>query len=251
MIFARSVAVLALLAGLAFVPAAAGATDWAHVTDDEASEIANSVTVDFYHEMGHALINLMDLPVLGAEEDAADTLSVYLITDLWDDPSADTIMRASLATWQATAAENGDTPDYWDVHAPDGKRIANMSCLFYGADPEKHAAIAKDFGIPEDRASGCPDEYEQVKKAWGAFIDKLTAAGPGDSIVFEDPEEATPLSDAIKEEVDYFNSILTLPKTLHVRLISCDEANAYFDPSDLSVNMCTELADQVLERMRG
>ncbi|MBA4350919.1 MAG: hypothetical protein C0427_06690, partial [Rhodobacter sp.] len=33
----------------------------------------------FYHELGHALIDVMQLPVLGLEEDAADVLSVVMI----------------------------------------------------------------------------------------------------------------------------------------------------------------------------
>ena len=43
--------------------------------------VINTTLFIFYHEMGHALIDLMDLPVTGKEEDTVDNFSVFLLAD--------------------------------------------------------------------------------------------------------------------------------------------------------------------------
>ncbi len=230
------------------VPAAA--QDWDNLSQLQTDEIIGSVTTDFYHEMGHALIDILQIPIMGAEEDAADSLSIYLITTFWEDADAQEIVSASLATWDSMYAPNaGEEPDYWDVHAPDGKRIATMSCLFYGASPETRAEFAEARGIPDKRAQSCAEEYLDLDASWAAYLDPLREGGGGSSIVFEDPEAESPITEAIRAEVDYFNDILALPDELTVRVQSCGEANAYYHGDDRSISICTELAQQVLDRM--
>lgn len=247
--FAKSV-VLPLLTVLALSAAPCAAQDWDALTEDELAEVTGSIVTDFYHEMGHALIDLMELPVLGNEEDAADILSVFLINALWEEEPAQQVMRASLATWAALSDSRGEgEPNWWDVHGPDKKRIATMACLFYGASPEDRADFAAEMEIPEDRAASCPDEYAQIDESWGGFFQELLDAGAGETMVWEEPEEETPLTDAMKEEVIYFNSILTLPSELIVRVAPCGQANAFYDPSDASVTICAEEAQQVIDRL--
>lgn len=242
-----------LACGLMVLPMAAAAdrVDWEALSEEEVAEVTGSVTNDLYHEMGHALIDIMGLPVLGNEEDAADILSVFLVNALWEEEPAQEVMRASLATWGQMATDRGEgEPDWWDVHGPDRKRIATMACLFYGANPEGRADFAQGMGIPEERAASCPEEYAQVEASWGGYFDELVEAGPGESIVWEVPEEDTPLTGAIAEEVEYFNSILTLPDALTVRVAECGEANAFYSADDRSITICAEEAAQVVERLR-
>ena len=77
----------------------------------------------FYHEFGHAVINLWDLPVFGREEDAADALSITMIDRFHDEDVAEEIIR-SVAGSYAVAAEvmDADLP-YWDVHGSNERRF--------------------------------------------------------------------------------------------------------------------------------
>ena len=48
------------------------------------------------------------------------------------------------------------------------------------------------------------------------------------------------------EEVDYLNSIWTLPEPVGVQVGACDEANAFYDPEAKMITMCSEMAEYIL-----
>lgn len=139
----------------------------------------------FYHELGHALIDVMQLPVLGLEEDAADVLSVVMIDRLWDAESSEAKVAAAATFWATSAmqsAEEGYEPAFWGVHSPDERRYFTYLCLYYGGAPEEREAMAVEFGLPEDRAASCPEEFDLAASSWGVYLDELEAAGPGKAL---------------------------------------------------------------------
>ncbi len=50
--------------------------------------IKANVLAIFYHELGHAVMDVMDVPIFGEEEDAADVMSVLLIDWLFSEEAA-------------------------------------------------------------------------------------------------------------------------------------------------------------------
>ncbi|MEH6737641.1 MAG: DUF4344 domain-containing metallopeptidase [Sulfitobacter sp.] len=96
---------------------------------------ANLLSI-FYHELGHALIDVMHLPVFGQEEDAADTASILLIDSTFEDETAIEIAYGAALGFQAEAGETANDIAWSDVHGPDLQRFYNLVCLFYGADPD-------------------------------------------------------------------------------------------------------------------
>ena len=85
-------ATLSLCVAIAAVALPARAQD---VSEAAVSYVVGNVLSTFYHELGHAMIDVMHLPVLGQEEDAADILSVILTNDLWEEDMA---RQTALAT---------------------------------------------------------------------------------------------------------------------------------------------------------
>ena len=69
-----------VLAALALLPAPA----FADFTE-------NNLLAIFYHELGHAVIDQMQVPIFGQEEDAADSLSILLVDALYESDDAETI----------------------------------------------------------------------------------------------------------------------------------------------------------------
>ncbi|MDR7123763.1 DUF4344 domain-containing metallopeptidase [Pseudotabrizicola sp. 4114] len=205
----------------------------------------------FYHEMGHALIDVLQLPVLGQEEDAADTLAVVLIHDLWEAEDAEWLGRATADYYYYTVDWSGDAADeteWWGVHGPDEQRYYTHVCLFYGTDPERLAELATEYELPEDRAEGCSEEFRLAAESWGAFLDEITLAegdAPAQGLTL-DARKTAPYYALFAEEVRVWNETFALPSPITVRIEACGEANAFYYSADSSITMCTEYVDWLI-----
>ncbi|MFB2532222.1 DUF4344 domain-containing metallopeptidase [Paracoccus sp. p4-l81] len=214
--------------------------------------IEANVLAIFYHELGHALIHVEDLPVLGREEEAVDGLSAIMIDALWEAESAENMLRLNGAAWIALANEAmDDPPAYWDVHALDRQRYYNQLCLIYGADPDRREGVAKEMGLPEERAEGCPDEYALAARSWGTMLELIEkdapGAGPGQLVAeMKDirPEDAG-IAAMLTTEIKDFNAHYRLARDITVGMESCGEANAFYDLDLHRVIICTEFGDEL------
>ncbi len=210
------------------------------LTDKDAFIQANVFAI-FYHELGHAIIDVMDVPIFGQEEDAADVMSVLLIDWLFEEDAAQSIAYDS-AFGYINDPDGTEEVAYWDVHGPDEQRYFNHVCLFYGANPDDREDLASDLGLPEERAEYCPEEYDLAADSWGGIFDEMEAQSVGKDIVFVagDGPEASIVNQTLAEEVELMNADLNLPERIEVRVESCGEANAFYDPNDISITFCTE-----------
>ncbi|WP_299043721.1 DUF4344 domain-containing metallopeptidase [uncultured Tateyamaria sp.] len=196
----------------------------------------------FYHELGHALIDILQLPVFGQEEDAADVASILLIDGFYEEEAAQALAYDTAFGFLAEADFAGDVA-YWDVHGPDEQRFYNTVCLFYGANPGAREDFAIDLGLPEERADTCPEEFQLALDSWGPAFDDI--AGRGDTILFDDGGHALLTSEVMAAEVAALNEDFELPTTLGVRIESCGEANAFYDLGTTEIIMCTEFEDHL------
>jgi len=156
------------------------------------------------------------------------------------------ITNRQTGTSAAQSAEAGYETAFWGVHSTDERRYFTYLCLFYGGAPQEREAMAVEFGLPEDRAASCPDEFDLAASSWGVYLDELEAAGPGESFVWVGGGADDYVSQAIREEVDHLNSVWTLPEPVAVQVAGCDEANAFYSPGEKTITMCTEMSDYAL-----
>lgn len=196
----------------------------------------------FYHELGHALIDILQLPVFGQEEDAADVASILLIDGFYDEEAAQALAYDAAFGFLAEAEFAGDVA-YWDVHGPDEQRFYNTVCLFYGGNPDAREDFAIDLGLPEERAETCPEEFQLALDSWGPALDEI--AGRGNTIRFDDGGHNLLTSDVMAAEVAALNDDFDLPATLTVRVEACGEANAFYDLDYKEIIMCTEFEDHL------
>lgn len=214
---------------------------------------ANTIAI-FYHEFGHALIDIMGLPIFGQEEDAADVLSAVLIHDFFDEKTAQEIARATAVGFlgdQTISEAERDRVAYWDVHGPDLQRYYTFVCLIYGANPRARARLADRLELPEGRRDTCPEEFRQAEGAWGPVVHGLMEKGGGRSIrILADHKtnEAGKLAtEVLTREVAAMNRDLTLPTKLLVRVEPCKTVNAFYDGSTREIIMCTEFAEYLAD----
>jgi len=145
--------------------------------EDPEASAWNEAMASFYHETGHMVIDLYELPATGREEDVADQASVYLLLRPGDDGNFDPDnVRALMdsARWfGAMSSGQGEPIDddhLADVHSPDRARMFNMVCWAYGADPDDTGDVVAAGLLPEDRAERCPGEYEKLDRAWSTLL---------------------------------------------------------------------------------
>jgi Putative metallopeptidase len=130
----------------------------------------------FYHELGHMVIDIYDLPVTGREEDVADQMAAFALLQRDGDGKFNPEFVESAkdtAEWYEISAKEQDPAAEGalaDVHSLDQARMFNFDCWIYGSDPAGNADIVGDATLPEDRAGGCEDEYNQLVRAWNALL---------------------------------------------------------------------------------
>jgi hypothetical protein len=123
----------------------------------------------FLHEVGHAVIDMLSIPVLGREEDAADVFSAYIMLRFNKDEARRLILGNAYQYKQ-------DLQGAWagqkfaDEHGTPAQRFYNVLCLAYGADDKLfHDVVDKGF-LPKNRAEGCGAEYLQAAYALDRLV---------------------------------------------------------------------------------
>jgi hypothetical protein len=128
-----------------------------------------------YHELGHALIDIFQLPAVGREEDAADQFATLSLLGAGDGGEVAALVTAMQFLQSGT--EDRHLP-FWDEHSFDKQRYFDTLCLIYGKDPEKHKDLVGPKTLPAERAERCPDEYEKLDRAWDTLLAPHLKAAP-------------------------------------------------------------------------
>ncbi len=121
-----------------------------------------------FHELGHALFDILNVPVFGREEDAADQLSAFLMLQFGKDVARTTI-RGAAFTYLNTKNPRSRAA-YADVHGTDAQRFFNYVCLAYGGEPAAFRDYVDQGVLPKARAEGCSREYQLVQRAFAKTI---------------------------------------------------------------------------------
>lgn len=183
----------------------------------------------FFHEVAHALIQVVPLDPGPSEEDTADALSVWLIARLYPAERAAELVGAQAALFAAYAA-GGDGETYRGQHAPDAVRAARLPCLLAGA------------------AGPCGAEWQALDAAFSAGLDGRPPqdSAPGLRVVRAEGDAGA----AVRAAAEAFNGEFGLPTRVDVTLEPCGAPEALYDPRARRVVMCVEYADE-LRRLLG
>lgn len=122
----------------------------------------------FFHELGHALIDVYELPITGKEEDAVDQLSTWILTDGTDGGEL-TAINGAIA-FALLGDGGGSELPFWDEHSLSQQRFYNTICLVYGQNTKKYAEFVKNGTLPPNRAARCSNEYAQIDRAWSKLL---------------------------------------------------------------------------------
>jgi Putative metallopeptidase len=136
----------------------------------EAAIVGNLVGV-VLHEGGHMLFDMLDVPVFGREEDAADETASFIALQFNKDV-ARTVVKGFAYFWRREKDPAASAPmSVWsDEHGSASQRMFNALCLAYGGDPQTFQEFVDRGWLPTKRAGHCAQEYIQLKNA---FVDTV------------------------------------------------------------------------------
>jgi hypothetical protein len=127
----------------------------------------------FAHEFGHAIYDLLPIPVLGTEEDAADYFSAYMMLMFGQDQARRLIIGAGYAYSRYLANPRVTIPlvAFSGSHSPPAQRFFNLMCLAYGSDSTGVFADLVDMGyLTPTRAPRCRREFNRLSFAFRELI---------------------------------------------------------------------------------
>jgi hypothetical protein len=213
----------------------------------------NNSTLILYHEMGHLFVGELGLPVLGKNEDAADSLAAVLLLDE-DADWSDAVLRDSAEGWYLSPFNGDDVPGDWafmDEHSLDKQRAFFFVCMMAGKNQEYYGELATEYGMDADRQDKCKGIFSQAHDSWTqllaphALSDENPAVGQID-IVYDDPGEYAAYAEALQADnfLEYAAGVITdnyaIPRNLTFRAMQCGVSNAYYSPGDAQITFCYE-----------
>jgi hypothetical protein len=127
--------------------------------------VEDTIVQTLFHELGHCLIDVWDLPATGREEDAVDQLASILMLDGSAEGQLSTI-HAALEFDIASRGTEKDDMVFWDEHSFSKTRFYDMICLAYGSNPTKNGNMVGPDKLPVERAQRCETEFKRAQHAW-------------------------------------------------------------------------------------
>jgi hypothetical protein len=135
-------------------------------------EALAGMTADvFLHETGHAVFDMLEIPFLGREEDAADQFSAFVLLHRAKEDARRLILGVAYLGSKQAQQEMASMAQQADIHELPGQRYYNVLCMAYGNDPNLFADAIQYWHLPETRAKNCRYEYLRYEYAFHTLID--------------------------------------------------------------------------------
>jgi Putative metallopeptidase len=129
-------------------------------------------------ETARAAFDVLEIPVWGREEHAADRVAGFLMFQFGERVAYRTLVGTSWFLSQSSVVQTGlPTGDFSYTRTVDGEtlqRFYNMTCIALGGDGVKYAFLKKS--LPQGRADNCRWEYLQLARSFNdtfmPYVDK-------------------------------------------------------------------------------
>jgi Putative metallopeptidase len=216
------------------------------------------------HELAHAAIADLELPVLGREEDAADEFAILRMIWIGSD-FTNRVLADATKGWFYSARRDrkeGEPLAFYDEHSLDQQRAYQVVCLMFGHDPNEMVDLANEMRLPDDRRESCKREFAKASSSWTAAlaphrrqadqpkvnIEIIYGKGKGDLEMFA---RNFPTLRLLETVAGFTADDLGWPVPFTLEMQSCGFINARWDDETRKLTLCYELADDFAELYRG
>lgn len=235
------------------------------------------------HETAHALIKILDLPLVGPEEDVADEFAAMVTIAAaerseFGHRNALALVDTSLTLWnlfkQGATVSIGSSQVFdssslerYDSHSPSIHRAYHTLCLLFGAFPDRYVLIPEQVGMSDGDKAMCVDDYQRKARAWGRILEPHRPSQTQNlSFNFSYVPSTAPRGrfyenhylgflDIEWSVIRSLNAEIALPSPLPVERMDCGFENAFFDPESRRIILCNELvhllADSYVRNVTG
>jgi hypothetical protein len=120
-----------------------------------------------FHELGHALFDLYNVPMFGREEDAADQMAGFILWQFGEEVARRTLPGSAYFWRESESGSDGWSRDLFsDTHGNPMQRYYNYLCMAYGGNPDTFRDFVDAGMLPKERAVNCPREFQQIRNAF-------------------------------------------------------------------------------------
>jgi hypothetical protein len=133
--------------------------------------VADVVLHTVLHELGHLLIAMYDIPIVGREEDAVDALATVLMLQYARGGAIRVEHTAELYKLDREPIKNLRKWDFMGEHSLNIQRHYQIMCHVYGSDPASYQTLKRRIGFSDDRGLICIDEYRQISQGWAHLLE--------------------------------------------------------------------------------
>ena len=124
------------------------------------------------HELGHALIHQLNVPLTGMEEDSADGFATFFTVNDKDTGPNAALGAAVLFDAMGSKRPNLTLEDFSSDHPVILQRVYNFLCAVVGSDPQRlQNSLVTDGYIPQTRALLCRKEWTQLNYGWWTVLE--------------------------------------------------------------------------------
>jgi Putative metallopeptidase len=124
------------------------------------------------HESARAIFDMLNIPRLGDDGDAADQLAAFIGLQFGEEV-ARVVVKGSYFVWKRYDDEIAAAERQYDFSARSSvprQRMYNTLCIAYGGSPTTFKAFVDQGDLLSSRAENCADEYRRVQHAFQKTI---------------------------------------------------------------------------------
>jgi len=132
--------------------------------------IVSGVVHTLFHEYAHVLVDYLNLPVLGREEDAADSFASFVLLTLMDNGASILRDGANLFYLESLDPDPFDESMLSDSHSLSIQRFYMGICHLYASDEKAHQNLIKTHGFDEEWTDTCLMDYDIIISSWQALL---------------------------------------------------------------------------------
>jgi len=134
------------------------------------SFVISGVVHTLFHEYAHVLVDYLNLPVLGREEDAADSFASYVLITMMEDGPRLLKDGADLFYLESLDPEPFASVMLSDSHSLPIQRFYMSLCHLYASDEKAYQYLITEHDFDEEWVNTCFMDYDIIISSWQVLL---------------------------------------------------------------------------------